>query len=140
MIESALVEILQKVPLLADLSRFELRQVLERAGDERIPPGADLLTEGESGTSLLVMVEGSADVIVNGKHVRSIRKGDYVGEMAIIDGLPRSATVRAITDCRVLSIPSAEFRALVESSWELAWKLLTHLSLRVREMDSEVHR
>jgi CRP/FNR family transcriptional regulator, cyclic AMP receptor protein len=139
-IESALVEILQKVPLLADLSRFELRQVLERAGDERVPPGADLLTEGESGASLLVMVEGAADVIINGKPVRTIRKGDYVGEMAIIDGLPRSATVRAVTECRVLSIPAGEFRALVESSWELAWKLLTHLSLRVREMDSEVHQ
>lgn len=140
MIETALLEILQRVPLLSDLSRFELRQVLERTGDEHIPPGGDLLTEGESGASLLVMVEGSADVIINGKTVRTIRKGEYVGEMAIIDGLPRSATVRAITDCRVLSIPAVEFRALVEASWELAWKLLTHLSLRVREMDSEVHR
>ena len=139
MIEAGLLDILQKVPLLSDLSRFELRQVLERAGDERVGAGSDLLTEGESGTSLLVMVEGSADVIINAKTVRTIRKGEYVGEMAIIDGLPRSATVRAITDCRVLSIPAAEFRALVEASWELAWKLLTHLSLRVREMDSEVH-
>ena len=139
MIESALLDVLAKVPLLADLSRFELRQVLERAGDERIPSGSDLLTEGEQGTSLLVMVEGSADVIIHNKHVRTIRPGEYVGEMALIDGLPRSATVRAITDCRVLSIPAAEFRALVEASWELAWKLLTHLSMRVREMDDEVH-
>ena len=126
---------LRGVPLFACLDDKERRRVADLGRETRFAPGEDIVTEGHSAGPFFLLTEGDALVMVGGKERGKLGPGDFFGEMSLLDGRPRSATVRAIGDVRALSIGSWDFLALLERNWSMTHKLLNELAQRVRVFD-----
>ena len=126
--------VLKTVPLFTALSRGELNDVVDLAREELFSPGQDIVTEGQAGGPFFTITEGRADVIVHGNKVRELGPGSHFGEMALFEGTPRSATVRASTHVKALAITSWNFLALLQDNWDLTKKILGELSRLVREL------
>lgn len=128
-------DVLKQVPLFSDLSKGELKQIADQARDEPYSPGQDIITEGQKGGPFFIITEGRVDVIVGGKKVNTLGPGSYFGEMALLEGAARSATIRAETHVKALAITSWNFLALLEDNWDITKKVLSQLSSRVRELE-----
>ena len=129
--------VLKSVPLFAALSRGELNDIVDLAREELFSPGQDIVTEGQSGGPFFCITEGRADVVVHGKKVRELAPGSYFGEMALFEGGPRSATIRANTHVKAVAITSWNFLALLQDNWEITKKVLAELSRRIRELQED---
>ena len=127
---------LASVPLFQGLSRRELAAITSVAEELEHPTGHDIVVEGKSGAGFHLILEGSASVRLGGREVTALSAGDYFGEMSVIDGGPRSATVTSTTPVRTLSIASWEFMPLLEKHPGIAAKLLVEMVRRVRRLES----
>ncbi|MDR7481702.1 MAG: cyclic nucleotide-binding domain-containing protein [Armatimonadota bacterium] len=133
---SGKVALLQKVPLFAALSAAQLQRVARLADEVEVPQGKRLAAVGQPGHELYVIVEGQATVrLPNGRTVR-LGPGEFFGEMSLIDGGPRSATVDAATPMRLLVIGHREFWTLVSEAPTLAAKVMRTLSQRLRQAEA----
>src|SRR5262245_348663 len=92
--------------------------------------------EGSGGSAFFLIESGAAAVTKKGVHQATLGPGDCFGELALIDGGPRSATVTAQTELVCYGLTFWEFRPLVEKNSSIAWKLLQALAKRLREADS----
>lgn len=124
---------LATVPMFEGLSDKELRTVGACAHHESYAAGADVITQGKAGGPFFVILEGSAEVLVDGVVQRELGPGDFFGEMALLEHLPRAGTVRAREPLTTATITSWDFLALLEESWPLCQKVLVELCRRVRE-------
>jgi CRP/FNR family transcriptional regulator, cyclic AMP receptor protein len=132
------VALLQNVPLFRDLSRRQLDQIARLADEIDVPAGKRLAAAGDRGTELFVIIDGQAIVKTqNGRTVR-LGAGDFFGEMSIVDGGPRSASVEAATAMRLLVIGRREFWDLLNAAPPLVPKIMQTLSGRVRAAESSV--
>ena len=122
--EAAAADLLQKVPLFADLERKELEDIASAMKQRTFSAGQQIAVEGESGVGFFVIEEGQAKVTVEGQERRTLGPGDYFGEVALITQGPRTATVTADTDLKTYGMSFWEFRPLVEDTPSLAWKML----------------
>ena len=84
------------------------------------------------------MIDGTVDVVIGGETVCSLQRGEFAGELGVIDGQPRSADVVAATDVTLLAISAPALRALIETSHALRIALLRQIAERVRRMDLEL--
>jgi CRP-like cAMP-binding protein len=128
----ASVETLKKVPLFASLERRELEQVSGSMQERRFAAGSTVVQEGAGGAGFFVVEEGEAEVTVGGQPRRTIGPGDYFGEIALLTGSERTATITAKTDMLCHGMTPWEFRPLVETNSEIAWKLLTAMAEKLR--------
>ncbi|MEI7548519.1 MAG: cyclic nucleotide-binding domain-containing protein, partial [Actinomycetota bacterium] len=101
-----------------------------------VPAGTVVMKEGQVGHTALVLLKGAMVVRRNGRKVREIGPGEVLGEMALIDSQPRSATVACVTDCEVFEIIGGQFRAVLDAVPEIRNHLLAVLAGRVRELDA----
>ncbi|HEY2637374.1 MAG TPA: cyclic nucleotide-binding domain-containing protein, partial [Solirubrobacteraceae bacterium] len=115
---------LENVPLFAGLKSRERRELEANLHRREYAPGAEILAEGEGGIAFFVLVEGEASVTRGGEELRKLGPGDYAGEMALIDGQARSASVTAATDVVVLGLTQLTFRPWVERHPDVAWTLM----------------
>ena len=123
---------LKKVPLFAGLDGRELEQIAGTMRERRVSAGDVVLEQGAGGAGFFVVAEGEADVTVDGNPVRTIGPGDYFGEIALLTGSDRTATVTARTDMRCYGMTPWDFRPLVESNPGIAWKLLQSMAEKLR--------
>ncbi len=130
---------LRRSALFRDLGRRELAQVGRSMGRRRFPAGTAIVVEGEIGTGFFLVRSGRAKVGAAGKRIRTLWPGDHFGEIALILETPRTATVTAVTDVECDTLTSWDFRRLVETNAEFAWRngrdgpgLLTHRPTRRR--------
>lgn len=123
------------VPLFQGATRRELRTIAGAAKEVEHREGDVIVKEGQTGVGFHLIIEGQARVTVGGKLKARLAPGDFFGEIALLDGGPRTATVSAETDLRVLSLASWEFRPIVDQTPSLAYKLLLHLCQRLREAE-----
>ncbi|MDR7522690.1 MAG: cyclic nucleotide-binding domain-containing protein [Armatimonadota bacterium] len=131
---SGKVEMLSRVRLFRGLSRRQLEHVARLADEVEVPAGTRLATEGEVGHELYVIVEGEATVTVGRRTVR-LGPGEFFGEMSLVDGGPRSATVTATTPMKLLVVGHREFWGLLNEAPQLAAKIMRALSERLREAE-----
>lgn len=128
--------------LFGTLSGPELLRVQRIAVEKTVPAGATVFEAGDVGDALYMVMSGRLTVEGEGADIGRFRPGDHFGEMALIDDIPRSATVRATTEARLLAFPRIEFEGLVVSDFGIGNKvlrrLLIGLSLRLRELNGEV--
>jgi CRP/FNR family transcriptional regulator len=123
---------LRKVPLFASLDNKELSQIASSMRERRFKAGDTMTQEGSGGAAFFVVEEGEADVSVGGETKGSIGPGDYFGEIALINESPRTATLTARTEMVCYGMTPWDFRPLVESNSEIAWKLLTAMAEKMR--------
>lgn len=99
-----------------------------------LPAGDTLFAEGEAGDSLYVVVSGTADVLIRGKVIETAKTGAILGEMAIIDNSPRSATVVAREDCSLIAINASRFTALTREVPDFALHVMRAMADRLRRV------
>jgi CRP/FNR family cyclic AMP-dependent transcriptional regulator len=124
------------VDLFGGLSKGQLRQLAGTAKEVSHPPGKVVAAEGLGGLAFHLVLEGQATVSRDGRELRTLGPGDYFGEISMIDGRPRSATVTAGDSLRVLAIPHHEFDALLEQDADFARAILKTLCARLREAEA----
>jgi len=129
---TVMTEWLRRVPLFSACSTRELRAIATAVKDVRHPRGAVIATEGDPGLGLFVIVDGEAEVTIGGKRMAILRPGDFFGEIALLDGGPRSATVTARSDIRLLGLTEWVFRGLLQEHPSIAVKTLEAMAGRLR--------
>lgn len=128
-------ELVQQVPLFSGLDKRELQSLAGSMKERIFKAGDTISAEGQSGIGFFIIEDGEASVTVGGEEVRTLKGGDYFGEVALIDDGARTATITAKTELRTYGITSWEFRPLVEQNAELAWKMLKTMAKRLREAE-----
>jgi CRP-like cAMP-binding protein len=120
---------LERVPLFSGLSQRQLRRLAKDFRDRLVPAGSLLTKQGEmGGVAFFVIAEGEAAAIVDGTRVGTMGPGDHFGELAMISGRERTATVQAVTPMRCYTIQFWDFRAFAKKNPEVTWKLLQHVA------------
>ena len=135
---AAPVELLEQIPLFEGLSRRELEQIAQSFKERRFDAGDTVAAEGAGGVGFFVIAEGTASVDVHGEDRGQLGPGSYFGEVALIDDQARrTATITAETDLLTYGLTSWNFRPLVESNAEIAWRLLQVMAKRLREAEQQ---
>ena len=129
------IELLSAMPLFSTCNQRELAQVAALTVPAEFPAGSVLTRQGAAGGIAFVIASGKAEVVRGGRRLATLGPGDVVGELSLIDGEPRSATVRALTDLEVLEISAEDLRRLLRKAPSVVRKLLEALSERLREAD-----
>ena len=128
----ASADVLKRVPLFGGLDDRELEQISATMRERRFASGDTVTEEGAGGAGFFIVEEGSADVSVNGQPRGSIGAGDYFGEIALLTGSDRTATIIATSDMVCWGMTPWDFRPLVESNSTIAWKLLTAMADKLK--------
>ncbi|MGC2191315.1 MAG: cyclic nucleotide-binding domain-containing protein [Candidatus Dormiibacterota bacterium] len=131
------IELLQRVPLFAELDRTELEQVARLFKERRFARGETIVMEGSGGAAFFVIASGDAKVTVGAAERPPLQPGDYFGEIALIDEGRRSATITATGELLCYGLTFWEFRPLVESNGTIAWKLLQSLAKKLRAAQAD---
>jgi pyruvate,water dikinase len=128
---------LRRVELFADMDRRQAEQIARLLKERRFAKGDTVIMEGSGGAAFFLIDTGEAKVASKGVELATLGPGHYFGEVALIDGGPRSATVTAATDLVCYGLTFWEFRPLVEKNGTIAWKLLQALAKRLRAAADE---
>lgn len=131
--KAALVE---KIPLFAGLSAKEANQIAKLVSEIEVPAGTRVATAGEPGAELFMIVDGEAAVSTKPRRTVVLKAGDFFGEMSLIDGEPRSATVDATTPMRLLVLDQRNFWQVLDVTPSIVRKVMQTLSRRVREAEN----
>jgi len=126
------VGVLEQVPLFAQLSRRNLRRVADLAAARRFEAGASIIRVGERGDAFYVILDGRADVRPRSGKAVTLRAGDFFGEMALLDGAPRSANVVAATEVLTMRVGRSAFWKLLKQEPQITGTLLATMADRVR--------
>jgi CRP-like cAMP-binding protein len=126
---------LAQVPLFRGCSKDELKRIDRAATRVDYPAGKVLCQEGAVGRELILIIEGEALVERGGQQVATVGPADFIGEMSLLDGGPRSATVTAHTDVHALVLPPREFWQVLDEVPAIAHKLLSTIAARLRATD-----
>ena len=129
--KDAKTELLRNVPLFAGCSKSELQRIATLADELDLGEGATLIREGERGREFIVIADGTVRVTKKGKTVRDLGAGDFIGEIALVADVPRTATVTATSPVRLLVVTDRAFRGLLEQMPSLAKKVLQSLGERL---------
>lgn len=128
-------EIVAAVPLFAGLSAAEVDRIAAMFKEREFQAGETIIKEGIGAAAFYVILSGEVAVSVHGKPVSTLKRGDYFGEVALIDENARSATIIATTDVVCHGLTYWEFRPLVQSNATIAWNLLQTLARRLRSAE-----
>ncbi len=131
------LELLGRVPLFGGCASRDLEEIGRLADEVDVPAGHTLMAEGATAQEFFVVLEGSLRVERGGTLVSKLGPGDFVGEIGLVDGGPRSATVTAETASRVFVIGHREFHSLLEAHPGIQIEVLQALAKRVRQLQPE---
>jgi CRP-like cAMP-binding protein len=126
---------LGSVPLFSACSKKELQAIARASVEVDIPDGRTFVEQGETGREAFIIIDGKADVARNGRKIATLGTGDCVGELALLDRGPRTASVTAKGPLKLLVLGPREFSGLLDEVPTLTHKLLSALATRVRELD-----
>jgi CRP/FNR family transcriptional regulator, cyclic AMP receptor protein len=129
--KDAKTDLLKNVPLFAGCSKSELQKIASLADELDLGDGATLIREGERGREFIVIADGTVRVTRNGKLLRELGAGDFIGEIALVADVPRTATVTATSPVRLLVVTDRAFRGLLEQMPSIAKKVLQSLGERL---------
>jgi CRP/FNR family cyclic AMP-dependent transcriptional regulator len=135
--KTELTTLLKTIPLFSSCTAGELNRIAAIVKEVQFPQGRTICKEGDTGVGLHVVIEGETKVQIGGRTRRRLGAGAFFGEIALLDGGPRSATVIAETPVRTLSIPSWSFKTTLRSNPNLALKMLEETCRRLRTSNSQ---
>ncbi len=136
-------EVLKRLPIFKNLGQAELTSLAERAIRKRFPKDSIIVQEDDVGDSLMVILTGRVKVVLNSEEGKEIilsilKDGDFFGEMSLLDGEPRSATVIAMEDSTFLVIQRNDFLYQIEKNPSIAKAILSEMSQRMRRADERI--
>ena len=131
------VETLGQVPLFAELDKKEMAAVGRLLKERRFAQGETVVMEGSGGAAFFLIDSGQATVTIRGEEQGTLKRGDYFGEIALIDEGPRAATVTALSELVCYGLTFWEFRPLVQENGSIGWKLLQSMAKKLRDAQQE---
>ena len=129
------VAALRGVPLFADLDEREIQAVAILAHEAAFKAGEVLMLEGEPGDAFFVIVDGTVRIEHGQRAIRSLTAGGYLGEIALYDRRPRTATATCVTDVRALAIRAHEFERLMQTLPAVDRRVRAAVDRRTRSAD-----
>jgi CRP/FNR family cyclic AMP-dependent transcriptional regulator len=133
-----LVERLRSIPLFSGCSARELASIASYTREASYQPGREIVTEGDMGVGLHVILEGETKVMIDGQLKQRLGPGAFFGEIALLDRGPRTATVVAETPVRTATLSSWNFRGALKAHPSIAVKMLEELARRIRRAERSV--
>jgi CRP-like cAMP-binding protein len=130
-------ELLARVPLFEGLSKKQLSQVSSLMTLLELRSGKVLARQGEAGREFVILLEGEVEVVRDGKVIAVRGPGDYIGEIALLDHRPRTATVTAKTNVVVEVLNRVEFASLLANTPEISNQIMATMAQRLAELDSQ---
>ena len=131
------LELLRRVPLFAGVDNKELEAISQIVDEIEAPAGSVLTHEGRHEGYFFVIGSGSVRVERGGRTIKTLGDGDFLGEIALIDGGPRTATATTITPSRLLRMTHERFHQLLDHSPSIRTAVLEELGRRLRSLDTE---
>ena len=135
---SETAELLAKVPIFSELSRKDLDRIAGAAKEVTHRPGSTLAREGESGVGFFLIISGTANVDVGGTQRKQLTSGDFFGEISLLDGGPRTATVVADSEVVTIGLTQWDFKSFIEQNPSIASKMLKVMATRLRASSQDV--
>jgi len=129
--KNAKVELLKKVPLFAECTKSELRELAGIADELDLTEGTVLTREGKIGHEFFVLIDGAVRISSDGKKLADLGAGDWLGEIALLTNAPRTATATATSPVRTLVMVDRDFRRVVEDMPSIAMKVLNCVAVRL---------
>lgn len=129
---------LQRVPLFSGFNEDELRRIADLSRIAEFPLGGTVTQIGESGDSFFILIDGTVAVRTPVGAAGELHPGDFFGEMSLLDGEPRSATIVATTPVRLFVVDRSHFWRLLDETPDLITRMLTILSRRVRHLEQTI--
>jgi CRP-like cAMP-binding protein len=132
--------LIRQVPMLAELDAEDLEELAGIVEERRIDAGKDVFKEGDAGDAVYLIVKGTVRVIVGGgdrgpeRMINELGPGQCIGEMAVLDASPRSATVRAVDRTRALRVPGEGFKRVMSERPEMSAAIVAELVRRMRSL------
>jgi CRP-like cAMP-binding protein len=127
---------LADVPLFSGCSKKELKTIAMLADEIDLRQGKVLTRQGAPGREFFVLLEGSVEVVRDGKPVTTLGEGDFFGELALVSNIPRTATVTATSPIRALVVVGRDFRRLLSEDASIAVKVLGAMAERMPPADT----
>jgi CRP/FNR family transcriptional regulator, cyclic AMP receptor protein len=131
------LELLRQVPLFSDLNSRDLSELGALVDEVDVPSGKVLCQEGRPGDEFFVIVDGAVRVEREGRELAQLGPGQFLGEVALIDEGPRTATATTTTNGRLLVIGHREFHSLMDRYPSIETCVLRSLAKRVRQLDPD---
>jgi CRP/FNR family cyclic AMP-dependent transcriptional regulator len=133
--QKKIIPLLKKTPIFAKTSESSLKTMLKAAIEKSVHAGDKLVAKGESGAGFYLILEGRAEVIAGNEKLAEFGAGDFFGELAVIDGAPRTADVVALTDTTCIVVSQWAMRSIISTHAEIALSILEELARRLRATD-----
>lgn len=130
--KNAKIELIKSVPLFSRCTKRELAALALEADEVILPEGTVLTRQGASGRQFIVIVEGAAVVKKNGRTINRLGRGDFLGEIALISGAPRTATVATTAQTQMLVLTDRAFRRVTKEMPSVQGSVLEALSERLQ--------
>jgi len=124
---------LKAVPLFSHCTGKQIDFIATQVEDMDFPAGRVLCTEGKSGSDFFILLAGAADVTRKGRKIAKMAPGDFFGEIALVDGGPRTATVTTSAPSRCLVLGPRQFQNVLHQDTDIAHSIMKALTKRVRE-------
>jgi CRP-like cAMP-binding protein len=131
------LQLLRAVPLFSNCSKASLGQIARLVDEVSLPAGRVLMREGRLGDEFFVIVEGKVRIERGGRRVDIEGPGDFLGEIALVDHRPRTATAICDTPCRLLVLGHREFHTLMAQSPAISNAVLKALAERLRNLEPQ---
>lgn len=131
------LDLLHRIPLFSAFDGKKLQRLGMLADEVDVPAGKVLMRQGDSGSDMMVLVRGQVAVERDGERLNTLGPGDFFGEIALIDGGPRTATVTAEGPSSLLVISHRDFHSLMDEFPEVAQQVMNALANRVRHLEPD---
>jgi len=134
--EKKILPLLKKTPIFANTSESSLKTMLKSAVEKTVESGQKIVEQGERGSGFYLILEGRAEVVADGEKLAEFGSGDFFGELAVIDGAPRTADVVAVADTTCVVVTQWAMRSIISTHPEIALSMLEELARRLRATDA----
>lgn len=134
-IPSEVVRYFQAIPMFGSLSKRGVRAVISAAAEVDVTEGHTLVREGEPGRDMCVVVRGTVRVSRKGRKIRDLGPGEFFGEIGFLTKEPRTASVTAISDVRLMVLGPRELQTVIDREPSLAIQMLAAAVQRLRETE-----
>ena len=126
------IALLKNTPIFAKTSEKSLESMIKSAVMKTVSPGDKVVQEGQGGVGFYLILDGKAEVIKEGEKLAELETGNFFGELGVIDGLPRTADVVAVTETKCWILSQWAMKSVIENHPEVALSMLEELARRLR--------